>query len=145
MMNRELSTARRYLLKVFYLFNAIVIGAGAWPELINSREPWDLIRSIAFSIYAAYSLLMLVGVAVPMRMLPLLLLQLLYKAIWIAAVGLPMWAAGHLDQVSGVIKFFAAIVILDLAIIPWRYVFQALARKGRRVAAGVAEAGPDNV
>jgi hypothetical protein len=43
--------------------------------------------------------------------------------IWAAAAGLPMWSAGHIDQVSGMIKFFTAIVVLDLAIIPWRYVF----------------------
>ncbi len=144
-MNRELSTIRLYVLKFFYLFNAIVIGAGAWPELMNPREPWDLIRSIAFSIYAAYSLLMLVGVFLPLRMLPLLLLQFLYKTTWIAAVGLPMWTAGHFDQVSGMIKFFAAIVVLDLAIIPWRYVFQALPHERRRAAASVAETGPGNV
>ena len=57
-------------------------------------------------------------------MLPLLQLQLLYKLIWITAAGLPMWSAGHLDQVSGIIEFFAAIVVLDLAIIPWRYVLE---------------------
>jgi len=122
-MNRQLSPIRLYSMRFFYLFNAIVIGAGAWPELINSRAPWDLIHSIAYSIYAGYSLLMLLGVLVPVRMLPLLLLQLVYKVIWIAAAGLPMWSAGNLDQVSGMIKLFAAIVVLDLAIIPWRYVF----------------------
>jgi hypothetical protein len=122
-MKRELSPIRLYSMRFFYLFNAVVIGAGVWPELMNPRKPWDLIHSIAFSIYAGYSLLMLLGVLVPIRMLPMLLLQLLYKLIWIAAVGLPMWSAGHLNQVSGTIRFFATIVVLDLAIIPWRYVF----------------------
>jgi hypothetical protein len=128
-MNRQLSPIRLYSMKFFYLFNAIVIGVGAWPELMNPRKPWDLIHSIAFSIYAGYSLLMLLGVLVPIRMLPLLLLQLLYKLIWIAAAGLPMWSAGHLDQVSGMIKFFAAIIVMDLAVIPWRYVFENYCKK----------------
>ena len=57
-------------------------------------------------------------------MLPLLLLQLLYKLIWIGAAGLPMWWAGHFDRVSGMLRLFAAIVVLDLAIVPWRYVFE---------------------
>jgi hypothetical protein len=96
---------------------------------MNPRKPWDLIHSIAFSIYAGYSLLMLLGVLVPIRMLPLLLLQLLYKLIWIATAGLPMWSAGHLNRVSGMIRLFAAIVVLDLAIIPWRYVFEHYRKK----------------
>jgi hypothetical protein len=40
-----------------------------------------------------------------------------------------MWSAGHLDQVSGMIKFFAAIIVMDLAIIPWRYVFDNYRKK----------------
>ena len=121
---RELAPIRLYSMRLFYLFNGLVIGIGAWPELMSPREPWDLIHSIAFSVYAAYSLLMLLGVLVPIRMLPMLLLQLLYKLIWLAAVGLPMWSAGHLGQVSGTIRFFATIVVLDLVVIPWRYVFE---------------------
>ncbi len=123
-MKRELSPIRLYSMRFFYLFNGFVIGIGAWPVLMSSRKPWDLIHSIAFSLYAAYSLLMLLGVLVPIRMLPTLLLQLLYKLIWIAVVGLPMWSAGHLSQVSGTMRFFATIVVLDLVIIPWRYVFE---------------------
>jgi hypothetical protein len=46
-----------------------------------------LIGRIAFSIYAAFSVLMLLGAFVPLRMLPLVLLQLLYKLIWIVWIG----------------------------------------------------------
>jgi len=131
-MNRGLSPIRLYLMRFFYLFNAVVIGAGAWPELLRSRAPWDLIHSIAFSIYSAWSLLMFLGMLLPVRMLPLLLLQLLYKLLWIVAVGLPMWSAGHLDQVSGIMKFFALIVVADIAVIPWRYVLENYRRKADR-------------
>ena len=69
-MNRQLSPVRLYSMKFFYLFNAIVIGAGAWPQLMNPPKPWDLIHSIAFSIYAGYSLLMLLGALVPTECCP---------------------------------------------------------------------------
>ncbi len=135
-MSQQVSPIRLCALKFFYLFNAIVIGAGAWPELLNPRQPWDLIHSVAFSIYGGYSLLMLLGALRPIRMLPLLLLQLIYKLIWIAAAGVPMWWAGHLDQVSGMLKLFAVIAVLDLALIPWRYV---LRNYGKRLAPNLAE------
>ncbi|MGC9972123.1 MAG: hypothetical protein ABSE56_16205 [Bryobacteraceae bacterium] len=127
-MNRDLSTVRLYSMRFLYLFNGIVLGIGAWPEIINPGKPWDLIHSVAFSLYAAYSLLMLLGVRLPIRMLPLLLLQVLYKLIWLAGVAYPMWSAGHLDLVSGTVKLFAIVVVLDLTVIPWPYVFQNYVR-----------------
>jgi len=123
-MNRERSRVRLYSMRLLYLFNGIVIGIGAWPEIIHSEKPWDLIHSVAFSLYAAYSLLMLLGVQLPIRMLPLLLLQLLYKVIWLIGGTHPLWSTGHLNLVSGTMTFFAVVVVLDLIIIPWPFVFQ---------------------
>jgi hypothetical protein len=123
------------MMRFVYLFNAIVIGFSAWSELLHQRKlitegkPWDLIYGVAFSLYAAYALLFLFGVRFPLRMLPLLLLQILYKLIWLIAVGYPLWSAGRLNPAAtGAIKFFASIVALDLVIIPWPYVFEKYAR-----------------
>ena len=134
-MSGELSKVRLYAMRSVYLFNAIVIGFGAWSELTNQRrlinggKSWDLIYGIAFSLYAAYALLMLLGVRFPVRMLPLLLLQILYKTIWLIGVGYPLWSAGRLNPAAiGSIKFFASIVILDLIVIPWPYVFEKYAK-----------------
>ena len=134
-MNAEVSRVRLYVMRFVYLFNAIVIGFSSWSELIHQRElisggnPWDLIYSVAFSLYAAYALLFLFGVRFPLRMLPLLLLQILYKLIWLTAVGYALWSAGRLNPAAtGAIKFFASIVALDLVIIPWPYVFEKYAR-----------------
>jgi hypothetical protein len=111
-------------MRFLYLFNGIVVGLGAWPAIISPEKPWDLMHSVAFSLYAAYSPLMLLGVWLPIRMLPLLLLQVLYKLIWLVGVAYPMWSGGHLDLVAGMMKLFAAVVVLDVLIIPWPYVFQ---------------------
>ena len=115
-MNRDFSKFRLYSMRFLYLFSGIVIGIGAWPEIINPSKPGDPIHAIAFSLYAAYSPLMLLGVRLPIRMLPLLLLQILYKVIWLVA--------GHSSLVSGMGRFFAIVVVLDLIVIPWPYVFQ---------------------
>ena len=134
-MSAKLSRVRLYLMRSAYLFNAVVIGFGAWSELTNQRrliiggKPWDLIYGIAFSLYAAYALLMLLGVRFPVRMLPLLLLQIIYKTIWLIAVGYLLWSAGRLNPTAiESIKFFASIVVLDLIVIPWPYVFEKYAK-----------------
>lgn len=128
-MQGNLSTVRLYLLRFLYLFTAVVVGMGAWPEVVrHSGHDADWIGGIAFSIYAAYSVLMLLGVLIPLRMLPLVLLQLLYKSIWIVGIGIPLWRAGHLGAMAGTIRFFAIIVVVDLIVVPWRYVLDDYVR-----------------
>jgi len=124
-MREEVATLYLYLLRFVYLLSAVVVGLGAWPEVVRrSVISGDLIGGIAFSIYAAFSVLMLLGAFVPLRMLPLVLLQLLYKLIWIVGIGIPQWQSGHFNSVGGTIRFFAAIVVLDLVAVPWPYVFR---------------------
>ena len=129
-MHEELSKARLNIMRGFYLFNALVIGYGAWPEIISPAKPWDMIHSVAFSLYAGYSVLLLLGVLLPTTMLPLLLLQIVYKLIWLTVVALPKWSAGQLNLVSDNITFFVIIVVMDLIVIPWPYVFKNYVKAG---------------
>ena len=133
-MRGDVSTLRLYLLRFVYLFSAVVVGIGAWPEVVrHSATPGDFMSGIAFSIYVAFSALMLLGVFVPLKMLPLVLLQLLYKLIWIVGIGIPEWRSGHFDAVARTLEFFAAIVVLDVIALPWGYVFDRYIRAiGRR-------------
>jgi hypothetical protein len=88
---------------------------------------------VAFSLYAAYAPLLLLGVRFPLIMLPLFLLQILYKLIWLIAVGYSLWSAGRLNAAAiGSIKFFASIVVLDFIVIPWPYVLEKYAKAQRR-------------
>jgi len=128
-MNQELSKGRLYAMRFLYLFTAVFVGIGTWPELINqggaiqAGKPWDLIYGVAYSFYAAYALLFFLGVRFPLKMLPLLLHQLLYKTTWLIAVAYPLWSAGRLNpEAIGVIRLFSLVVILDLMVIPWPYV-----------------------
>jgi hypothetical protein len=59
------------------------------------------------------------GLRYPLRMLPLLLLQLFYKAVWLLAVALPMWSA---VRSTGLTHAMAIGAIVDLVGIPWPYV-----------------------
>jgi hypothetical protein len=67
-------------------------------------------------------------------MLPLLILQLFYKSVWLLAVGLPLRSAGQADSVAaGMIDTFAIAVVLDLLVIPWPYVLANYVRaRGER-------------
>ena len=79
-MSDEVSTLRLYLMRLVYLLNFVLLGLDVWPGLINHVGAWDPVKGVAFSFWAALSVLSGLGLRYPLRMLPLLLLQLVYKS-----------------------------------------------------------------
>ena len=125
-MTDGVSTFRLYLMRGLYLLVFAVLGSDVWPALVRPEGAWDPMRGVAFSFWGALSLLAALGLRYPLQMLPLLLVQLLYKAIWLVAVGLPLRAAGEPPEMMGA---FVVGVVLDLVVIPWPYVWANYARK----------------
>ena len=126
----EVSLFRLYLMRLLYLLTFVGLGMGVWPALINHAKPWDPMHGVAFSFWAAYSALMGLGIRYPLKMLPLLLLQLFYKSVWLLAVALPLSSAGPLDPVaSELTRVFIGAVVADLIVIPWPYVLAHYVRK----------------
>jgi hypothetical protein len=129
-MSEEVSTFRLYLMRVLYLGNFVMLGLDVWPELIKHEGAWDPVRGAAFSFWAALSALSGLGVRYPLKMLPLLLLQLVYKSIWLIAVYLPLRSAG---QSTNLTKVMVIGVVVDLIVIPWPYVLaNYVKRRGDR-------------
>jgi len=118
-MSNEISTFRLYLMRLLYLLNFVLLGLDVWPEIIGHKGVWDPLHGVAFSFWAALSALSGLGIRYPMKMLPLLLLQLFYKAVWLLAVALPMWSA---VRSSGLTHAMGIGVVVDVVCIPWPYV-----------------------
>ncbi len=118
-MPNEISTFRSVSNEIALPLNFVLLGLDVWPEIINHKGAWDPLHGIAFSFWAALSALSGLGVRYPLKMLPLLLLQLFYKAVWLLAVALPMWSA---VRSSGLTHAMVIGVVVDLVGIPWPYV-----------------------
>ena len=118
-MSEETSTFRLYLMRLLYLGNFVGLGFSVWPGIINHEGAWDPVSGVAFCFWAALSALSGLGLRYPLKMLPLLLLQLLYKSIWLIAVWLPLTSAG---QSTGLTKVMVIGLVADLIVIPWPYV-----------------------
>jgi hypothetical protein len=118
-MSEEISMFRLYLMRVLYLLNFVLLGLDVWPAIINHKGAWDAMHGVALSFWAALSALSGLGVRYPLKMLPLLLLQLFYKSVWLLAVALPLWSAG---QSTDLTTPFVIGLVLDLIVIPWPYV-----------------------
>lgn len=142
----EVSTVRLYALRVVYLLNFIGLGLTAWPAVLNPPRPLGLIDGVAFSYWAALSALLGLGVRYPLQMLPLLLLQLFYKVVWLLAVALPLWLGGQWDsQATALTRIFVIPVVLDLLVTPWTYVLANYLKKpgdSWKLAGGFRKASP---
>ena len=89
---------------------------------LQSR-PWGLKDGTVECILVTMSLLALVGLRYPLRMLPVLLFEVSWKLIWLAVIALPLWwdekLAGDTREQAGAVLW----VIIIIAVIPWRRVF----------------------
>ena len=100
-----------------------MLGLNVWPGLIHPDKPLAPVRGAAFSFWAALSTLSALGVRYPLKMSPLLILQLFYKSVWLLAVALPLWSAGQFDSAAtAMTRIFVIGVVADLLAIPWPYV-----------------------
>ena len=119
----DVSTMRLYLMRALYLVNFVLVGSDIWPHLINPSKPLPLMEGVAFSFYAGLSTLSVLGLRYPLKMVPLLFLQLFYKSVWLLAVAIPLSAAGSLaPDAAGAVKPFVIGAVLDILVIPWPYV-----------------------
>ena len=117
-MSKEVSTLRLYLMRALYLLN-FVLGIFVWPSIIKHEGLSDPLQAVAVSFWAALFTLSGLGVRYPLKMLPLLFMQLFYKSVWLIAVALPLWLAGRSTGLTGGMVIG---VVLDLIVIPWPYV-----------------------
>jgi hypothetical protein len=118
----QVGLIRLYALRALYLMMAVFLLTGVAPGLALPAP--TLMTGVARALFAALGLLALLGVRYPVRMLPLMLFEGVWKAAWLAAYGLPLWAAGALDaDHAQTFKETGVGVILVLLVVPWRHVW----------------------
>ena len=88
----EVSLLRLYVLRAMYLVLVVGLGAMIVPEIL-SHELTS--RGVIPSLLGAVWLLAFLGLRYPLEMLPLLMFELAWKAIWMVFYGLPQWSAGR--------------------------------------------------
>ena len=118
----EVSLVRLHVLRATYLLLVVGLSATVVPILF-SHEPTA--RGVIPSLLGAVWLLAFVGLRYPLQMLPLLVFEFAWKAIWLIAFGLPQWSSGQLPSTFAEdFRAIAAGVILMPIVIPWGYVYR---------------------
>jgi hypothetical protein len=121
----EVSTFRLYVLRAMYGFTFVGLALYRWPGILNPPPGISHTGTVVGSFLGAMSLLAVLGIRYPVKMLPLLFFELLWKVMWVVGWGLPLWYTQQLAPASQetLISNLVGIVLVPLAI-PWGYVFK---------------------
>jgi hypothetical protein len=120
---KRISPWRIGLLRFGYLLLAVGLGLTIWPGILHPEKPWPLMYGVVQCVLAAVSLLALLGLRYPLKMLPLLMFELIWKGMWLALVGIPAWQAGGMSAGTSETLLACGMGVIFPIVIPWRYVW----------------------
>ena len=124
----EVPLWRLYVLRGTYLLLIVGLGLTILPQLVG-HEPSA--RGVIPGVLSGMWVLSLLGLKYPLRMLPLLLFEFIWKTVWLFDFGLPQWSAGRMPPTWA--EDFQAIsfgVLLMPLVIPWGYVWRHYVKMG---------------
>jgi hypothetical protein len=125
----EVSTFRLYLLRAMYVFMAVGLAIfKLGPAILHpgNLSPQD---SVIVSVLGAFALLAVLGIRYPLKMLPLLFFEFVWKAIWVLAFGLPLLLSAQLDPnvsfggTETLVNCLLGVVLVPI-VTPWGYVLK---------------------
>lgn len=113
-----------YLLRTVFTLTLVFIGMFSWSTILNHNGTWKPVNAVAFCMWAAYSTMSVLGIIKPLKMLPIIALQIFYKLVWLAIVAYPLWLRDELagSDAEQMTKDFLW-VVLPIAAMPWGYFF----------------------
>jgi hypothetical protein len=120
-------------LRFMYIYTAIVAGGvglatvlapAATRSFLDMPSQDPIVFGLSGSVFLGFGLVAILGVRAPLKYCPVLLVELVYKLIWLGGVVMPLIARGEFPA-SAIFQavIFATFVVGDLVAIPFRYVF----------------------
>lgn len=123
------SIVRRNLLRACHLLLVVGLGLTAWPRFLSSGTERPLMDGVVDAMLCGLQLLAIVGLFAPVRMLPVILFDIVWKALWVIVVAVPAVMNGRMSPGVTETLFACAWAIPFLLIVPWRYAFRAYVRE----------------
>jgi hypothetical protein len=113
-----------YLLRLLYILMFFVLGRETWTQILTHRGPWEPTNAVVWCVWTAFATLAGLGIIRPLKMLPIVLLEIFYKVLWLLIVAYPLWSEGKLEgsPAEGTTAVFSW-VILPIVAVPWGYAF----------------------
>ena len=110
-----------YLIRFLYLLLFAGLSIQFWPLLFGPISSEAVYESFVSAILSALALVSFIGIIAPLRMLPVLLFEIVWKLIWLASVAFPRWQSDNLTDDFAMQLFAIGMVAPFVVIFPWRY------------------------
>lgn len=129
----EMSLVRLYTLRVAYFVMAAGLGTFIWPDVIHHTSQFAIAHGIQYALLAGLGATAALGLRYPVKMLPVLLLEMTWKAIYLVAFALPLGSAHQIDAATAEDIKSVLWVVIFIPLVPWSYVFtHYVLRRGDR-------------
>ena len=129
----EVSLFRLYTLRVAYFVMAAGLGVYIWPLVIRHTNELAITKGAQLALLAGLDATAALGLRYPVKMLPILLFEMVWKAIYLIAFALPLWSARQINEAVAEDIKAVLMVVIFIPLIPWRYLFaQYVMKRGDR-------------
>jgi len=124
-----------YLLRLLFLLIVVFVASDSWSAILTHKGQWDHVKAAAVCMWAAYSVLSIFALFNPLKWLPIVMFEIVYKIIWLVIVAYPLWSTNRLAGSPAEEMTYAFVwVILPIVAMPWAYAFRTyvwLSKKNR--------------
>jgi hypothetical protein len=112
-----------YLLRLLYILMFFVLGQQTWTHILTHKGTWEPIDAVAWCVWTAFATLAGLGIIRPLKMLPIVLLEIFYKLLWLLMVAYPLWSRGTLAGSPAEEITSEFLMVLPIVAMPWGYAF----------------------
>jgi hypothetical protein len=114
-----------YLLKLLFTLMFLFLTYDSWAHILHHTGPWDPANSAAWFMWGSCGVIAVIGILRPLKMLPIVLFEIIYKIAWLIMVAWPFYQRNELTgtPAEGMAHNFM-LVILPIVAMPWRYFFR---------------------
>ncbi|MDJ1472807.1 hypothetical protein [Xanthocytophaga flava] len=112
-----------YLLRL--LFTLMFLTYDSWKYIFTHTGPWNTVDAAAWCMWGAYSSMSFIGIFHPLKMLPIVLFDIIYKSTWLIIVAFPLWLNNELagSPAEYMTMVFSGVIVFVIAM-PWGYFFR---------------------
>ena len=114
-----------YILRLMFILMIVFLGKDSWTHILTFKGSWKPTDAMVWCIWASYSVFAILGIIHPLKMLPIVMLEIFYKVLWLIVVAYPLWASKQLigSSAEGMTNAFLW-VLLPIVAMPWKYFFR---------------------
>ncbi|MCF6437485.1 hypothetical protein [Pseudoalteromonas sp. MMG022] len=110
-------------LRVFFAGMVFVLGSNQLNYILEGASQWTPWRGLGHSMLFALAVFAIGGLFRPLAFLPIMLYEIVWKALWLVVVALPPWLAG--EEIPSIVSVKGSTIgiCLIMIVIPWKYVW----------------------